>query len=80
MSENPSAAELLGIIERARSDRVQREALDRFWAAVAVTAPKPSEWPCASSRECMASRHEKSCPISIAETLTTNKRKRAGEQ
>lgn len=70
---NPSARELLDIIERARADRVRREAMDRYWQLVCETLPKPSEWPCTADRRCMASHHEPSCPIRIAEMIRRKK-------
>lgn len=59
---NPSARELLDIIERARAERVQREAMDRYWKSVCEALPKPSEWPCTADRRCMASHHIEGCP------------------
>lgn len=70
---NPSAQELLDIIERARADRVRREAMDRYWQSVCEALPKPSEWPCTADRRCMASHHEPSCPIRVAEMIRRKK-------
>lgn len=64
---NPSAAELLEIIERARADRLRREAMDRYWRSVCEALPRPSEWPCTADRRCMASHHIEGCPIWFAE-------------
>ena len=68
---DPTPAELLAIIERARAEREAREAMDRYWAAIAKTFPKPSEWPCTENRECMASHHNTDCPTRIAERRKT---------
>ena len=74
MSGNPSAAELLDIIERARADRLRREAMDRYWQSVCeAILEKPSEWPCTADRTCMASHHQESCPIRIAELIKGKK-------
>lgn len=73
MSERPTPAELLAIIERARAEREAREALDRYWEAIAKLAPKPSEWPCSANRECMASHHHTDCPIHVAELIKEKK-------
>ena len=70
---NPSAVELLDIIERARADRLRREAMDRYWQSVCEVLPKPSEWPCTADRKCMASHHQESCPIRIAELIKGKK-------
>ena len=72
-SNDPSSAELLAIIERARAEREAREAMDRYWAAIVKTCPKPSEWPCTSNRECMASQHHTDCPTRIAELIKGTK-------
>lgn len=70
---NPSSAELLAIIERARIDRERREAMDRYWRSVCEALPKPNEWPCTADRRCAASHHQENCPIRIAERIRVNR-------
>ena len=60
-------------LERARADRLRREAMDRYWQSVCEALPKPSEWPCTADRRCMASHHQESCPIRIAELIKGKK-------
>lgn len=72
METDPTPAELLAIIERARAEREAREAMDRYWVAIAKTWPKPSEWPCTANRECMANHHHTDCPTRIAERIRGN--------
>lgn len=69
---NDSAARLLS--DMARAERLQREAMDRYWRAVCEALPEPSEWPCTADRTCMASHHHLGCPIHIAEMLKEKKK------
>lgn len=68
MTADPTPAELLAIIERAREDKRRREALDLHWQTLA------KNWPCVGDRRCMAQIHDDGCVIAIGEQIQRSRK------